>query len=120
MLPRKSFHPPDHLSIGIPLTHSHALVCGETIFIGGQADISGQVLVTCPNYKEKQTHIAIDNLLSVLKGVGCEAGDLVKLTAFYVLGDSPDEDSILRIIAKHLGGLSHPGPAITLVPIVTN
>ena len=120
MLPRKSFHPTDLLSIGIPLNHSHALVCGEMIFIGGQADINGQAQVTCPNDIEKQTHIAMGNLVSVLKDVGAEAGDLVKLTAFYVLGDNPDEDIILSIIAQHLDGLSHPGPTITLVPIETN
>lgn len=120
MLPRKRFHPEGHLSIGIPLTHSHALRCGKMIFIGGQADIDGQARVTRPNDIAAQTRIAMQGVKAVLAGIGAEPGDLVKLTGFYVLGDTPDEGLVLRIMAEELGPMPGPGPAVTLVPIETN
>ena len=120
MLPRRRFHPDDHLSIGIPLNHSHGLACGEMIFIGGQADIDANARVTRPNDLAAQTRIAMQGVLRVLDGVGAGPGDLVKLTAFYVLGDAPDERLIHDTIAAMLGDLREPGPALTLVPIETN
>jgi len=68
MLPRRSFHPEGHLSIGIPLMHSHGLVCGNIIFIGGQADISENAQATCPNDLEQQIRIAMQGVLNVLEG----------------------------------------------------
>lgn len=120
MLPRRKFHPDDHLSIGIPLNHSHGLACGEMIFIGGQADIDGAAKVTKPNDVIAQTKIAMDGILTVLAGMGADPGDLMKLTGFYVIGNDPDEQTILETIADTLGDLRRPGPAITLVPIETN
>lgn len=120
MLPRRRFHPDGHLSIGVPLNHSHGLRCGEMIFIGGQADISGEAIVTCPNDIVAQTRIAMRGVRDVLNGLDCELGDLVKLTAFYVLGPEPDETVVLQTMAEILGPLAGPGPAVTLVPIETN
>ena len=120
MLPRRRFHPGDHLSIGIPLNHSHGLACGEMIFIGGQADIDAHATVTRPNDIVAQTRIAMDGVMKVLAGTGADPGDLMKLTGFYVLGDDPEEQTILETIASTLGDLRRPGPAITLVPIESN
>ncbi len=120
MLPRRRFHPDDHLSIGIRLNHSHGLSCGDLIFIGGQADISGDAEVTRPNDLAAQTDIAMDGVLKVLDGLGSDAADLVKLTAFYVLTNQDNEALILKHMAARLGDLPGPGPAVTLVPIETN
>ncbi len=120
MLPRKRFHPAGHLSIGVPLNHSHGLRCGEMIFIGGQADIDGNAQVTAPNDIETQTRIAMAGVLKVLTGMDIDRSDLVKLTAFYVLGDNPNERQILELMAESLIGINCPGPAVTLVPIETN
>jgi len=120
MLPRRRFHPDDHLSIGIKLNHSHGLMCGDLIFIGGQADINGNARVTRPNDLAAQTDIAMDGVLTVLAGFGADAGDLVKLTAFYILSDENNEALILKHMAARLAELPGPGPAVTLVPIETN
>ena len=120
MLPRRRFHPNDHLSIGIPLNHSHGIACGQMIFIGGQADIDGDANVTHPNDLAEQTRIAMQGVLTVLKGMHANPGDLVKLTAYYVLGEKPDEELVLETMAKMLGELNGPGPTVTLVPIETN
>lgn len=117
MLPRRRFHPDDHLSIGLPLKVSHGLGCGEMIFIGGQADIDGKAIVTRPNNLPVQTRIAMAGLLKIAAGLGAEPGDLVKLTAFYVAGNDTDEQIILATMAELLGELGAPGPAITLVPL---
>ena len=120
MLPRKTFHPHNHLSIGIPLNHSHGLVCGNMIYIGGQADIDGTAKVTCPDDIVSQTRIAMDGVKTVLTGVGAAPSDLVKLTAFYVLAEEPREQVILATMAEVLGVLSGAGPAVTLVPLESN
>ncbi len=120
MLPRRKYHPEDHLSIGVALNHSHGLACGEMIFIGGQADIDADSRVSCPGDLEKQTRIAMADLCRVLEGLGADAGDLVKITAFYILGADSDEDRLLQIIAEYLEPLQGPGPTITLVPIETH
>ena len=111
MLPRRRFHPDGHLAIGTALTHSHGLACGDMIFIGGQADISGEAKVTQPNDHLTQTKIAMEGVLAVLAGMGAEPGDLVKLTAFYVLDGAPEERNILETMAEMLGSLPGPGPA---------
>ena len=120
MLPRKRFHPERHLSIGVPLNHSHGLRCGEMIFIGGQADIDGDARVTRPDDLESQTRIAMTGVLRILSGMEAEPSDLVKLTGFYVIGDTADEKRILELMAESLRGITCPGPAVTLVPIETN
>jgi len=120
MLPRRRFHPDDHLSIGIKLNHSHGLACADLIFIGGQADIDSDARVTRPNDLAAQTEIAMDGVLTVLAGIGADAGDLMKLTAFYVLGGEDNEALILKQMATRLVDLPGPGPAVTLVPIETN
>jgi enamine deaminase RidA (YjgF/YER057c/UK114 family) len=120
MLPRQRFHPDDHLSIGIQLNHSHGLKCGDMIFIGGQADIDATAKVTCPNDLQAQTRIAMTDICTILGGLGADAGDLVKLTAFYVLAQEDDENRILDIIASFFTDQQIPGPAITLVPVETH
>ena len=69
MLPRRRFHPQEHLSIGISLTHSHGLGCGQMIFIGGQADINAEARVTQPDNLQAQTRIAMQGVLDVLEGM---------------------------------------------------
>ena len=120
MLPRRRFHPDEHLSIGIPLNHSHAIACGEMIFIGGQADIDAQAQVSQPDDLAAQTRIAMDKLCALLNGLGADSDDLVKLTAFYLPDDALDEAGLLEIIGSFLGSAAVPGPAITLVPIETH
>jgi len=120
MLPRHKFHPDDHLSIGIPLNHSHCISCGEMIFIGGQADIDAGARVTCPDDLEAQTRIVMTDIRRLLEGIGAELADLVKLTAFYLVGDAADEARLLDIMASYFTGQAAPGPAVTLVPIETH
>lgn len=120
MLPRHSFHPDDHLSIGTPLNHSHGIRCGDMIFIGGQADIDASARVTCPDDLEAQTRIAMADVRKVLAGMGADLGDLVKLTAFYTITDAADEAGILDIMASFFTGQATPGPTLTLVPIETH
>jgi enamine deaminase RidA (YjgF/YER057c/UK114 family) len=120
MLPRKKYHPQDHLSIGVSLNHSHALTCGDLIFIGGQADIDANARVTCPDDLEQQVRIAMQDVIKTLEGIGADTRDLVKLTAFYIAEHETSENTVLDIIASHLGETGIPGPAVTLVPIETH
>ncbi|MDH3762555.1 MAG: RidA family protein [Gammaproteobacteria bacterium] len=120
MLPRQRFHPRGHFSIGIPLNHSHGIKCGELIFIGGQADLDDQARVSSPDNLQQQTRIAMESVGKVLAGLGADAADLVKLTAFYVLDEVADESAVLETMASFFSDQQAPGPALTLVPIETH
>lgn len=120
MLPRRKYHPQDHLSIGVPLNHSHGLACGDMIFIGGQADIDANASVTCPGNLEQQIRIAMANVSRTLEGLGADTRDLVKLTAFYLSEHETSETKVLDIMASYLGDNGIPGPAVTLIPIETH
>ena len=109
MLPRRRFHPDEHLSIGIALNHSHAIACGDMIFIGGQADIDAAAQVSRPDDLVAQTRIAMEKLCAVLNGLDADHADLVKLSAFYLPDDATDEAELLDIIGSFLGDiLSYP------------
>ena len=120
MLPRRKFHPQDHLSIGVELNHSHGLACGELLFVGGQADIDASATVTCPGDLQRQVEIAMEDVSRTLSGLGADTRDLVKLTGFYVPADDNSADAVLETMAAHLGVSATPGPAVTLVPIETH
>ena len=120
MLPRRRFHPDDHLSIGVPLRHSHGLACGQMIFIGGQADIGADATVSRPDDLPAQTRIAMQGVATVLEGLEASVGDLVKLTAFYIQDGGVDEAALLGEMAAFLEAGNRPGPTVTLVPIETN
>jgi enamine deaminase RidA (YjgF/YER057c/UK114 family) len=108
MLPRKRYHPDKHFSIGIPLKHSHGLMCSEMIFIGGQADIDGDAKVSCPNDPVAQTKIAMQHLLA---GLGADLYDCVKSNVFNVEpGNQEDWKAAASRRASYFG---EPGPAAT-------
>ena len=120
MLPRRKYHPQDHLSIGVDLNHSHGLACGDLIFVGGQADIDANATVTCPGNLEQQIRIAMNGVSKTLEGLGADTCDLVKLTAFYVMEHEASENMVLDIMASHFDDAGIPGPAVTLIPIETH
>ena len=53
----------------------------------------------------------------VLEGAGADMADLVKLTVFYVPSSDADEGRLVTAIAKAMGDLAGPGPALALVPL---
>ena len=117
MLPRRRFHPAEHFSVGIAMPVSHALACGEMIFVGGQVDLDEAAEVTRPGDLVAQTRIAMSRIALLLEGQGADVADLVFLRAFYVLREATDEAALLRDIASYLPVSGRPGPSITMIPL---
>jgi enamine deaminase RidA (YjgF/YER057c/UK114 family) len=108
--------PEGHWDWPIHVSHKHGIRCGEMIFVGGQVDLDSRGTVLHPGDIETQTAAAMANLDKVLRGVGADLGDLVKLTVFYQNDGSNDEQRFMANVARQLP-TDMPGPAITAVPL---
>lgn len=117
-LARRHGRPDGHWNWPIPATHSHAVRCGEMIFVGGQADLDVAGRVRHPGDHSAQGAAVMAHVGLALASVGADATDLVKLVAFYVNDGGVDEAAFLAGLARHLpsGPLL---PVITAVPLPT-
>jgi len=117
MLPRRAIRPQGHWRLGFPVNNSQGLRCGPFVFVAGQVDLDSDAQVVNPGDLEAQANNAVTHIKSVLAGGRAEAGDLVKLTAFYVSDGGVDEAGLLDHLAACLGPMDGPGPAISLIPL---
>lgn len=116
MLQRSHAWPEGHWSWPIPVTHQHGLRCGDMIFVGGQVDLDPAGRMRHAGDLAAQTAAAMGHLGRVLAALGADAGDLVKLAAFYVPDGRTEEDRLLADLARHLPA-GRPGPVVTAVPV---
>ncbi len=107
--------PDGHWNWPIPVTHKHGVRCGEMIWVGGQVDLSPSGVVQNPGNLEKQTEMAMVHFATVLRDLGADLSDLVKLLCFYVSDGSVDERAFLVRLAAQLPAGAR--TAITLIPV---
>src|SRR5262245_39500639 len=107
--------PEGHWGWLIPVTHKHGIRCGELAFVGGQVDKDIKGFVLHAYDLRTQTREVMRHIGTVLRGLDLDAGDLVKLVAFYVNRGEVDESAFLADVASYLPGPV--GPAITAVPV---
>lgn len=107
--------PEGHWGWLIPVTHKHGIRCGDLAFVGGQVDKDIKGLVLHAYDLATQTRVVMTHIHTVLRGLGLDPGDLVKLVAFYVNRGEVAESTFLADIASYLPGPV--GPAITAVPV---
>jgi enamine deaminase RidA (YjgF/YER057c/UK114 family) len=108
--------PEGHWDWPIHVSHKHGIRCGEMMFVGGQVDLDSRGTVLHAGDIETQTAAVMANLDKVLRGLGADLGDLVKLIAFYRNDGSGNEQRFLANVARQLPD-DRPGPAITAVPL---
>lgn len=115
-LSRTHCWPEGHWDWPIHVSHKHGIRCGEMIFVGGQVDLDSSGKVLHAGDLAIQTAAVMASLDKVLRGLGADLGDLVKLIAFYQNDGSGDEQRFLADVARQLpaGG---PGPVVTAVPL---
>jgi len=107
--------PEGHWGWLIPVTHKHGIRCGDLAFVGGQVDKDIKGLVLHAYDLATQTREVMTHIHTVLRGLGLDPDDLVKLVAFYVNRGEVDESAFLADVASYLPGPV--GPAITAVPV---
>ena len=113
---RRHGWPEGHWNWPIPVTHKHALRCGEMIFVGGQVDLDSAGQVRHPGDRTAQSAAAMAHLGRALASVGADFADLVKLIAFYENDGSVDEAGFLAEIARLLAA-GTTLPVMTAVPL---
>ena len=99
---KRHVNPDDHYSLA---PASHAVRCGNTIYVTGQCALDHDLNVLHPGDLSKQTAIAMDNVRKVLAECGAGLDDVVKMTTFYVSGGArKDWELSVRERFRHFTG----------------
>jgi len=111
--------PKGHWYWSMPVPFSQGWKVGKMVFVGGQiaADEHGTPLA--PFDIEEQTRIVFENVQTVLREVGAEMKDIVKLNTYYVDNSSGDESRKFWEKMTHVRNkyIPSPGPAATAVRV---
>jgi enamine deaminase RidA (YjgF/YER057c/UK114 family) len=107
--------PKGHWTWPIKVNHQQGVRSGQMIWIGAQGDLAENGQARHGGDLNAQIESSIENISRVLKELGSDLTDLVKLLCFYVNDGSVDEQAFLAQVGKRLP----PGtrPAVTAVPV---
>ena len=104
---RRYSWPEGHWNWPIQLTHQHGVRAGQMIFTGGQVDLDSDGNVCHPGKIHPQCDAAMGYVADVLKDLGAEMADLVRLVIYFV-GDTATEARLLDQLAGILEGRVKP------------
>ncbi|MFO0990611.1 MAG: RidA family protein [Hyphomicrobiales bacterium] len=107
--------PEGHWDWPIKVSHKHGVRSGEMMWVGGQVDLSSSGEVRHAGDMAKQIPHCIESFDRVLRDLGGDLTDLVKLLCFYVNDGSIEETAFLAMVAKALPEGAK--PAVTAVPV---
>lgn len=97
----------------------HAWRVGNLVFVSGQVSLAPDGSIVGPGDIELQTRTTFENLRRVLREVGCDTDDLVRLNTYLVF-DGPEADFAdfwSRMNRVRVEYLSEPGPTATAVRV---
>ena len=92
--------------------YSHAVRCGDLVFVSGQLGIRPDGSHTAHLPFEDQVHQALENVLVALRSAGATAADVLKVTAYIV-----DVERWPRFNALYAEAMGSARPARTVVPV---
>ena len=92
--------------------YSHAVRCGDLVFVSGQLGIRPDGSHTAHLPFEDQVHQALENVLTALRSAGATAADVLKVTAYIV-----DAERWPRFNALYAEAMGDARPARTVVPV---
>ena len=107
--------PEGHWNWPIEVSHKHGVRCGETLWVGGQVDLTPEGVVCNPGDLAAQTRNVMAHFARVLDALDCDLADLVNLLCFYVNDGGVDETEFLAAVGECLPPGAH--PAVTAVPV---
>ena len=111
--------PKGHWYWSMPVPFSQGWKVGNMIFVGGQISADEKGKAIAPNDIEAQTRNVFENVRAVLREVGADMKDIVKLNTYYV-DDSTGEGSrefwekMTRVRMEYI---PEPGPSATAVKV---
>ena len=92
--------------------YSHAVRCGDLVFVSGQLGIRPDGSHTAHLPFEDQVQQALENVLAALRSAGATADDVLKVTAYIV-----DVERWPRFNALYAEAMGSARPARTVVPV---
>jgi enamine deaminase RidA (YjgF/YER057c/UK114 family) len=112
--------PEGHWDWTIPTPFSQGWKVGNIVFVGGQVSADGAGKIVGVGDIATQTRNTFENIRAVLREVGGDLDDIVKLNTYYKFdGTGPEEDEFWKEMTKvRLEYLPDPGPAATAVRVV--
>ena len=112
-LPRT--HATGHGTGPLPKPFSHAVRCGQMIFVSGQVACDASGVLRHPGDIIAQSDVVMENLAQILGEFGATLDDAVKLRRYFVAGGATaDWQAGVTAAARHFGD---PGPVATEVPV---
>ncbi len=99
----------------LPAPLSHALRCGEMIYVGGQTALLADGSVAQPGNLVGQSHTLMERIGLLLNDLGAEFNDTVKINRYYVAGGTAQEWEGAALACASF--FDEPGPAATGIPI---
>ena len=116
---RTRIMPKGHWDWPIPVPFSQGWRVGDMVFVGGQVSADQRGRPIAPNDIETQTRNVFENIRTILREVGADMKDIVKLNTYYV-DDSTGEGSrefwekMTRVRMEYI---PEPGPSATAVKV---
>lgn len=99
----------------LPRPFSHALRCGEMIFVSQQDARSAHGTVLHPGDILKQSEVCLERIGALLGELGADHDDAVKFNIYYEgAGTEADWEPAARVRARYF---QEPGPATTGIPV---
>ena len=99
----------------LPAPLSHALRCGEMVFVGGQTALLPDGSVSKAGDLVGQSRTLMDRIGILLTDLGAEFNDAVKINRYYVAGGTAQEWEGAALACASF--FDEPGPAATGIPI---
>ena len=101
--------PEGHWDWPIKVSHKHGVRCGDMMWVGGQVDLTSAGEVRNSGDMAKQIPNCIESFGRVLRDLGGDLTDLVKLLCIYVNDGSVDETRFLETSRQGVAGRSQAG-----------
>jgi 2-iminobutanoate/2-iminopropanoate deaminase len=112
--------PDGHWDWSIPTPFSQGWRVGNLVFVGGQISARGKAEIVGVGDIAAQTRTTFENIRAVLREVGADLDDIVKLNTYYKFdGAGPEVNEFWKDMTRvRMEYLGDPGPAATAVRVV--
>jgi enamine deaminase RidA (YjgF/YER057c/UK114 family) len=119
-LERVRIMPEGHWDWPMETPFSQGWKVGNLVFVGGQVSADAKGRIIGAGDVATQTRNTFENIRTVLRQVGADLGDIVKLNTYYRFeGEGPEENEFWKEMTRvRLEYLGDPGPAATAVRVV--
>ena len=107
--------PDGHWNWTTTLPYKHGNRCGKVIHLGGQVALDTNADVLHPDDIVAQTHVALDNIKTILADLDASMDDVIKVTTFYQ--GAASAEALHENLLVRSSAFQTPGPATSGIPV---